>query len=300
MMTPCPSCGAGSPLLFAAKDRNRRISDREFSYHVCPDCSLIFLSPVPEDLGGYYPTDYYAFPASMRQFESGAEPERYKIELVQRFAAGGRLLEIGPSNGNFTLLAKMAGFEVEAIEMDERCCLFLEESLGIQVFCDADPAAALDGADPYQVVALWHVIEHIPDPWGTLAAIAEKTRPEGVVVIAAPNPGSLQFRVLGRLWPHLDAPRHLALIPRQLLVAHMRRLGFELAWETTTDRGGIGWNLFGWEFFFRNTLSFLDFLGPMIVHGISRLLGRAVGGLLGGIERRGCLGSAYTLVFRKE
>jgi SAM-dependent methyltransferase len=255
---------------------------------------------MPANLGDYYPTQYYTLPASLKQFESGAAPESYKIELVQRFISKGRLLEIGPSNGNFTLLAKNAGFEVEAIEMDERCCQFLNEFVGIRAICSSDPTSALVLTQPYDVIALWHVIEHLPDSLAVLKSIAAKINPKGIVVIAAPNPDSFQFQIMGRFWPHVDAPRHVVLIPRQILIDRMSQLGFSLEMQTTNDKGGLGWNLFGWEFYFRNFLNRLNFVSPRISAIMARLLGRLVGGMFYPIECVNGLGAAYTLVFRKE
>lgn len=300
MTACCPFCAGESFCYFRVNDFNRRITAETFSYYRCSSCDLIFLSPIPANLGDYYPKQYYTLPSSTRQFESGAEPERYKLELVQRFISEGRLLEIGPSNGNFTLLAKNSGFDVEALEMDERCCQFLNEFVGIKAICSSDPAAALVSAQPYDVIALWHVIEHIPDQLRMLESIAAKTRSNGVVVIAAPNPDSFQFRIMGRFWPHVDAPRHVVLIPSQILIERMSQMGFSLELQTTNDKGGLGWNLFGWEFCFRNCLNTLKFVHPRIIQIAARLLGRLVSGILYPVERINGLGAAYTLVFRKE
>ncbi len=300
MTIQCPICDASCSLNFVTKDYNRNISLENFEYYRCPDCKIIFLSPIPANLGDFYPTQYYTLPASMQQFEVGAEPERYKIELVQKFVSDGRLLEIGPSNGNFALLAKNSGFEVEALEMDERCCQFLNEFVGIKAICSCDPAAALVSSRPYDVIVLWHVIEHIPDQLRVLESIAEKTSANGIVVIAAPNPDSFQFRIMGRFWPHVDAPRHVVLIPCRVLIERMAKMGFSLKMRTTNDKGGLGWNLFGWEFFSRICLHRFNGVHPRIIQIVARLLGRLISGILYPVERINGLGAAYTLVFRKE
>jgi 2-polyprenyl-3-methyl-5-hydroxy-6-metoxy-1,4-benzoquinol methylase len=300
MTSQCPICETDCSQFFVTKDYNRKISSEYFRYYRCPDCKIIFLSPIPANLGDYYPKQYYTLPSSMQQFESGAEPECYKIEIVQRFVSKGRLLEIGPSNGNFVLLAKNAGFDVEALEMDESCCQYLNEFVGVKAICSSDPVAALVNAQPYDVIAMWHVIEHLPDQWSTLESIAAKTRSKGVVVIAAPNPDSFQFRIMRRFWPHVDAPRHVVLIPWQILIKRMSQMGFSLLMQTTNDKGGLGWNLFGWEFYFRNYLNSLKFLHPRIVQIAARLVGRLISGILFPIESVNGLGAAYTLVFRKE
>lgn len=299
-MNKCPVCDKKCSSVFVTKDHNRKTTSEDFRYFRCNVCSIYYLSPIPENLGDYYPKQYYTLPSSMQQFESGAEPERYKIDITRQFISKGRLLEIGPSNGNFLLLAKNAGFEVEAIEMDESCCQFLNEFVGVKAICNSDPVSALESVQSYDVIAMWHVIEHLPDQWRTLESVASKTLSKGIVVIAAPNPDSFQFRIMGRFWPHVDAPRHVVLIPRQILIDRMSQLGFSLEMQTTNDKGGLGWNLFGWEFYFRNFLNRLNFVSPRISAIIARLLGRLVGGMFYPIECVNGLGAAYTLVFRKE
>jgi hypothetical protein len=111
--------------------------------------------------------------------------------------------------------------------------------------------------------------------------------------LAAPNPDALQFHILGRYWPHVDAPRHLMLIPSQVLVEKMATLGMKVELMTTTDEGGLGWNVFGWEFFFSNLNAH-----PRI-NRVLRLIGRTVAKLLSPIEKSEGKGSAYTMVFRK-
>ncbi len=294
MMIPCTACGNESHFLFRTRDLNRRLSEKMFSYFRCDSCGFIFLSPIPADLSAYYPADYHWFPASLHKLERAAERERYKLEIVERFCRSGRLLEIGPSWGAFLHLARRAGFEAEAIEMDPNCCRFLRDTIGVPVLESSDPVAALRALAPHDVVALWHVIEHLSDPWALLQAIAEKLKPGGITVIASPNPSALQFRVTGRLWPHVDAPRHLALIPISLLTEKAERLGLTRVWVSTSDRGGRIWNVFGWEHFFGN-------LTKMRVPNLGlRVLGRVFGMLMSRVERSEGSGSAYTVAFRKD
>jgi hypothetical protein len=97
----CPVCRAVSIHDILAKDYNRRISDSTFVYHHCLKCGLWFLHPIPASLDQFYPADYYAIPSSVEELAAAVDAVRYKIEIVQPFAAGGRLLEIGPACGDF-------------------------------------------------------------------------------------------------------------------------------------------------------------------------------------------------------
>lgn len=289
----CSYCNTESDLYFRSRDYNRKIGNTVFDHYRCPKCGLIFISPIPENLGDYYPQTYYSVSESTDVLEAGEVHEQYKIEIIQRYIKQGRLLEIGPSQGCFTYLAKKSGFEAEAIEMDARCSKFLNEVAGIPTVNSSDTCGALKTLKPFDVIAMWHVIEHLPNPWETLDAISEKLNPGGILILAAPNPDAFQFHIMGRYWPHVDAPRHLMLIPAQLLIDKMATLGMRVELLTTTDAGGRGWDIFGWEYFFSNLSA-----RPRL-NRILRRIGRRVAKLVDPIERQEGKGSAYTMVFRK-
>ena len=294
MTTPCPYCQTPSARLFFTKDRNRRITLATFSYYRCPSCRLIFLRPVPVNLEEYYPTDYYPVPASLAEFRASSENERFKLDLITRYVRTGKLLEVGPAFGNFAYLAKQAGFDVEVIEMDSRCCKFLRDVAGVKTIQSSDAVQAVRDRGPYDVIAMWHVIEHITDFGQTLAALAEKVNPGGFFVLAAPNPDAWQFNIFGRYWTHVDAPRHVVLIPVALLVAHMRTLGFSEVSATMTDPGGVGWNYFGWQ------VSLSNFAKCRFIKSALYRLGTMLTFIMKPIEQNDRKGSAYTIIFRKD
>lgn len=292
--TICPYCEKSASLLFIAHDRNRRISSDSFPYYRCISCGLIFLQPLPPDLGAYYPEDYYLVPGSRSELEATSENERFKLDLVTPFIQKGKLLEIGPAFGNFAYLAKKAGFDVEVIEMNSRCCEFLRTVAGIATIQSDNAMQAVQDKGPYDVITLWHVIEHLPTFEKTLDALAGKIREGGFLVMAAPNPESWQFRILGRYWTHVDAPRHVVLIPVGLLIAHMRKFGFTAVSITMTDPGGIGWNMFGWQY------SLSDFAKTRFIRNQLILLGTVLTRIMAPLEVNDQAGSAYTIIFRKE
>lgn len=289
----CPSCSAPSPLAFLTRDRNHRVDDRSFAYHRCRACGTVFLDPLPDDLGRYYPSGYQSIPASLAELAVWAGHERHKLEVLSAYAPPGRLCEIGPSNGAFAYLAQQAGYTVEAIEMDGACCAFLRDTLGIQVAHTADTVAALASLAPCEAIALWHVIEHLPDPWQTLAAAAGRLKPGGVLILAAPNPAAFQFAVLGGRWAHVDAPRHVRLFPMALLRARLAANGLEQVHATTSDAAARGWDRFGWEHSLRACARRPP---PRRLLGIA---GRCLAWLAAPLDRRPGRGSAYTMVFRK-
>src|SRR5437899_6872061 len=145
---------------------------------------------------------------------------------------------------------------------------------------------------------MWHVLEHLPAPWKVLDAAARALAPGGIVLIATPNPDALRLRVLRARWPHVDAPRHLYLIPAGWMRRQMKASGLECAMLTTTDRAGLGWNRFGWGQTLVNLLPL-----PLRRARAVRLMGVAAGGCVATVvsvlERSGFNGSTYTAIFRK-
>jgi 2-polyprenyl-3-methyl-5-hydroxy-6-metoxy-1,4-benzoquinol methylase len=293
MPKPCPQCGAEARHALKVADINRGIGTAEFDYLRCSACGTLFLDNVPADLSRYYPSEYYIVAQSENELASWSTPELYKIELVKKFKDDGRLIEIGPASGSFCYLAKQAGFEVMAIEMDRRCSEFLSEKLKIDVVNSADEAAALESAPPADVIAMWHVIEHLVDPWSMLETAARKLRSRGVLVLTAPNPYALQFRLFGKRWAHIDAPRHLWLIPPEVLASRAERLGLRVRLITALDQGSLGWNRFGWQH------SLMNWFTAPIARRAASLIGRLMAILAYPFETFGKRGAAYTIILQK-
>ena len=87
----CVICGGATVPAFIATDRNRRISDERFEYRRCQACDTIVLAAVPEDIGRYYPHEYYSVPSSREELMITAAPERYKLDLVRSLVPRGPL-----------------------------------------------------------------------------------------------------------------------------------------------------------------------------------------------------------------
>jgi SAM-dependent methyltransferase len=275
---------------FDARDYNRRIDAQVFFYWRCGKCGVIFLHPAPADLARYYPDDYYVLARSRAELATWSLHEAYKLDIVSGVRAGGRLIEVGPASGAFAFLAQRAGYQVTAIEMDRRCCEYLSSQLGIEAIHSAEEANALAEMPPADVIAMWHVIEHLADPWAMLEVAAARLRPGGVLVLATPNPHALQFRLFGNRWTHVDAPRHLWLIPPEVLVRRGAALGLSARLQTTRDRGSLSWNRFGWEW---------SLAAAGMPRGAARWLGGIATVVAAPLESREGRGCAYTLVLQK-
>lgn len=253
----------------------------------------MFLADPPTNLDDYYPPAYYAL-AEADDLDTRFAAERYKVALVRHFQPRGRLLEIGTGTGGFLYLAAQAGFAVEAIEQDQRAADWVARRIGCPVTVSTSPAHAVQGLGTFDVVSLWHSLEHMDEPWVVVDALCESLRPNGIIVIATPNPDAVQFRVLRSRWAHVDAPRHSVLIPIPALEGRLRMHGLRREVRTTTDEGGTGWNRFGWQ------VSLREMTERRAASVFLRRLGRVVHLVMRPIEQTGTRGSTYTLVFRNE
>ena len=288
----CPACAGTARPAFAARDYNRRCSRRVFHYSRCSRCRLIFLADPPADLDSYYAGDYFQFPTRERLAEIAAK-DRHQLEMLTAWARGGRLLELGPAHGAFALQAAEAGFDVTTIEMNEQCCRYLESVVGVTAIHTDRPEEALRDLPPHEAIAMWQVIEHLADPWECLNRAVANLRAGGILLVATPNPDSLGLRLLGRFWPHLDAPRHLSLIPADVLTSQLRARGLERVALWTDDPAARSWNRFGWQRVLMNCSR------RRPVRAATFVIGAMLAAAVAPIERRGGRSSSYTAIFRK-
>jgi SAM-dependent methyltransferase len=292
----CPFCGGNSRAALTAWDRNKEITDQRFTYNRCELCRTVFLVNVPDDLARYYGGSYYGWNADgeppSRTDSFLREVESYRVRLLRQYVEPAAMIEIGSGTGGFAAASKEAGFDVTAIEMDARCCDYLADRIGVNARQSNQPVKVLRTLPLVRVVAMWHVLEHMADPAEVLAAAADRLEPGGVIAIGVPNPCSIQFRLLRSRWTHLDAPRHLCLIPGQTLIEHARGLGLRPLRLTTTDPFGKHCNLHGWSYGFAHRPG--D--GPK---STKTRLGASITRLMEPIERRGENGSALLLILGK-
>jgi SAM-dependent methyltransferase len=198
---------------------------------------MLFLHPTPEDMRPFYKGGYQPIPKSLSQLRAIAKRDGYLMEPLLRYKKRGRLLEIGPWMGIFSCNAKDAGFEVTAIEVNSECVDFLNNVVGVEAIQSSDPAAAMSAMNKkFDIIALWHSLEHLPHPWLVLQEAADRLAPGGILLVAVPNIESYDFSVLKAAWVHLDTPRHLFFYTACSLERLCSVNGLETLELTTSDR----------------------------------------------------------------
>jgi SAM-dependent methyltransferase len=272
------------------------VSGQRFAYDRCERCGSLFCRRRPDDLASYYEGDYFRFDAdgeaAWRQAPEWQEFEHYRLDALLRHVAPGRLIEIGAGAGAFSWFASQRGFDVTAIEMDPQCCEYLSSRLGVAAINSNDAAADLPSLQSARVIALWHVLEHLPNPAEVLDAALDRLEPDGVLALGVPNLDSLQFRLLRARWAHLDAPRHVVIPPVSALLGYASEHGLECVELTTDDPFGRHCNLFGWQ----------QALARRPARGLPRsseYAAAAIRRLAKPVERRALNGSAVLMMFQR-
>ena len=285
----CPCCGTLAPLYLISMDRNRKLSNQEFGYYRCAGCGLVFIDPVPSNLEHFYKGGYQSIPKSLAELRAIAKKEHYRIEPILAEKQGGDLLEIGPWIGVFSINAKDAGFKVDVIEMSSEASQFLRETVDVNVTNTTNPVAALQAQKCYDVIALWHSLEHLPQPWAVLEAASKRLKPGGILLVAIPNIGGTQAEAMGARWWHLDAPRHLYFWPPRDLARLINRFGLETVKLDTNDRLSGVLLRGAWDNYFRSLIR------VPIVRGVVAKLLTPVASLFSNRPGRG---AGITAVFR--
>ncbi len=189
------------------------------AFHVvrCARCALVYLNPRPvkEEIGAFYPKEYHA--ELLRVVNAGwSNPiMRRGMEAVRRrrsspVVPGGQLLDIGCNFGLYLQGQRERGWSVQGIEIDEQAAEYARSEFGLHVQVgDAGDVLPTFPDAHFDVVTLWHVLEHLYNPAEILAHIYRILKPGGVMMLEVPNYASPTARVFGEYWFPLEVPRHL-------------------------------------------------------------------------------------------
>jgi len=149
-----------------------------------------------------------------------------KMVMYLPAIARGRLLDIGCGNGSFLACMRERGWEVQGIEPDPEASRLARERFGLEVVTGTLEETSLP-ANSADAITMTHVIEHVPDPVGLLAACCRILKPGGKLVAVTPNVESLAHHLFGVGWTHLDPPRHFNLFSPRTLQSCAQQAGLQ-------------------------------------------------------------------------
>jgi SAM-dependent methyltransferase len=136
-----------------------------------------------------------------------------------------RLLDFGCGGGRFLEQMRALGWKVTGIDICTDAVQRLREERGLAAFAGSLPHPALRPRS-FEVVTMWHSLEHVHQPRQVLRAAHDLLIPGGKLIVAVPNIDSLPFDWFGPDWYGLDLPRHLTHFSPDTLRDMLQSCGF--------------------------------------------------------------------------
>lgn len=209
----CAVCGEkNSVLALRAQDSDGLIS-RPLDIVRCISCGLRYVNPRPiaSELRRFYVPAYYDKPGEDSEGLGRHIARLFMYERVAKAAGNkraGRVLDIGCGEGTFLSAMARRGWEAWGVEVSSAGAARAAGRPGLKIF---DKPVEECGLAPksFDLITLWHSVEHVPDPAALLRQVATLVKDDGRVFLAFPNPQSWDLQLFGALWFHLDPPRHL-------------------------------------------------------------------------------------------
>lgn len=213
----CPVC-QNDDISSALACKDFSLTQESFEIIKCNHCSFQYTFPIPskEDIAPYYQFPEYI---SHTDVQEGWMNQLYhkvrqrtlsqKTNWIQSLFTGhkGNILEIGAGTGAFANAMTIKGWNVTALEPDEASRRKALDNYNIQLL-PIDKLSSLP-EQHFDVIALWHVLEHVHDLSGYMDSFTKLLKKNGRLIIAVPNHKSFDAQFYKQFWAAYDVPRHL-------------------------------------------------------------------------------------------
>ena len=234
----CYLCGSDDRDDFVTAQDDLGGTPGTYRFVRCRHCGLAYQSPrvALDHIGAFYDETYIAhrkkrdwgvltplFERAMNKLD--AEKDR----LVSRYVTlrdTSEVLDVGCAVGTF-LQRLRTRYGVGATGVDFKDLGASPSLHGVDFHCGLFYEAAL-ATDRFDLVTMWHFLEHDYDPIRSLDTARRVLKPEGRLVIEVPRLDSATFTLFGHRWPGLQAPQHTVLFDRDSLLRAVRKAGLEV------------------------------------------------------------------------
>jgi len=227
----CPVCNANA----FKKDlscKDYTVSHEIFQLVICQECGFKFTNPRPENfkIGDYYKSEKYI---SHSNTKKGIIAKLYhlvrkytlkkKIQLVSKYVSRGTILDYGCGTGLFLNVCRNEGWETLGVEPDNGA-RDIASKMGLTVFSNKNDLPI----EIFNVITLWHVLEHVTDLDDTLNFFKSRLEQNGVLIIAVPNYASFDGKYYKEFWAAYDVPRHLYHFEIKTITRLLEKFDFKL------------------------------------------------------------------------
>ena len=189
--------------------------------------------PAAAEIASFYPSQYWwnaNQPGKLKKLESLYR----KIALHDHVAfitnaaenrAGLELLDVGCGSGTLLSLLKRRGFRVRGVDFSTEAAAIAKSENHVDVTVGSLEEVQFSDAS-FDIVTLFHVMEHVTNPRRVLKEVSRILRPAGAVILQVPNIESWQFKMFGAKWYGLDIPRHVIDYSEKSMVQLLIESGF--------------------------------------------------------------------------
>ncbi len=203
-----------TPRKIYLKTKDYLVSGEEFTLIENDYGDILQTTPVPDlhKLPEYYKSEKYISHTDTRKsFTEKVYHAVKKITLKQKVAlitklnqGTGKLLDVGSGTGDFLVAANQENWTVFGVEPNA-VAITLSDKKGIHVSKELQEISETD----FDLITLWHVLEHVPDVETYIQEISKRLKPGGTLLIAVPNYKSKDATHYKQFWAAYDVPRHL-------------------------------------------------------------------------------------------
>jgi len=195
------------------------------------ETGILYTTPTPTDLDKYYQSENYISHTDGNKslFEKLYQIAKNfnlksKLNVVKKNTSGKSILDYGCGVGDFLLFMQKNGYNVKGFEPNEDALKIAHKKLGESV----SNQNILENTEKYDIITLWHVLEHIPNRDEILHSLIEHLKPNGKLIIAVPNHESFDAKHYKEYWAAYDVPRHLWHFNPKIMKHYSERFGMKI------------------------------------------------------------------------
>ncbi len=202
----------------------------------CAQCGTLFLYPLPkaEEAAAVYSQDYFGGALDGHGYVNyDADKEamrtifiRHLIHFEKLLGKPGKILDVGAATGFFMKIAKTRGWQVHGVEISAYAAeQGRKDGLDI-VTGTLQNVKQTDNT--FDLITMWDVIEHMPDPVSDLNRVRSLLKPGGLVAVNTPDSGSFYSKLMGSRWHLFVPPEHIWYFNRKSIATLLNNSGFEV------------------------------------------------------------------------
>lgn len=261
ILTICPNCSSRKlKFLFESRDRMFNLPGR-FQVYQCISCGVLFIAnpPTSHTIGKYYPSNtYYSY---RNQDDDGFfgklrnyllvhyyQPTIFtrlltmvipNVPAIPEFKLNGKILDIGCGSGDTLVSLGNLGWDTTGIDIDKYAIKIAKDHGVHHAYVGTYKVLKRFPDNYFDVIRMYHVIEHLYEPGDCLHLIKKKLKPDGELIIGTPNNTSVVARLFGKYWYNLDTPRHLVIFNPSILIKLLNDMDFMNIKLEFCSAGGI-------------------------------------------------------------